>query len=751
MREPVFRLLGGAIGFLAAAASTGETAAVVEPVLLERIVVTATRKDAAAVAGSVHVLDAAILERHVYGDVNRILRLVPGLNLVEEEGFGIRPNIGIRGSGTDRNSKIAVMEDGVPIAPAPYSAPAAYYFPRPQRMSAIEVSKGPAAIKYGPQTVAGAIGLFSSAIPASGGDGLDGKLDFVGGEHGNFRGHALVGGWVDRDDGSAIGFSLETLQEGSKGFKHLDSGGGTGFRIADYVAKLALRSPDDAAVAQSLEFKFQHSDEESNETYLGLSLDDFRVDPFRRYRASQLDDMDVTHDTIQATHRIDFNERLDLTTIAYRTDTARSWYKLNDVRNAANTAFVSLASVLADPAAFPVEYAALVGEPGTTSAAGALRVRNNSREYYATGIQSVLGMEFRIGGIQHDLEFSMRYHRDDEDRFQHDDRYQMADGTLLLTAAGAPGTQDNRIGEAQAWAFYVRDTISVGNWTLTPGLRYENISLTQRNWGTADPSRSGKPVIFRNQVDATMPGIGVMWALGNSLRLVAGLHRGFVNPAPGSSTGPEQSWNYEAGLRYERDAVALEAMGFRVEYDNLVGTCTASTGGGCNVGDQYDGGRARVYGLEFVASRDFGRALGFSFALPLSVVYTCTQGEFRTSFASNFAEWGDVTAGDELPYVPAHQITLNAGLEGQVWRLNLALNYVDESRATAGSGSIPVGERIDSRMLADLSGEYDLSAAMRLFVSVENLGDAVYNVALRPAGARPGAPRTALIGVKMRF
>ena len=751
MREPAFRLLCSAIGSLVAAASSAEPVPVTEPALLDRIVVTATRKGAAAVAGSVHILDAAVLEQHVYGDVNRILRLVPGLNLVEEEGFGIRPNIGIRGSGTDRNAKIAVMEDGVPIAPAPYSAPSAYYFPRPQRMSAIEVSKGPAAIKYGPQTVAGAIGLFSSAIPGSTGDGLDGKLDFIAGEHGSFRAHALVGGWADRDGGSGIGFSLETLQEGSDGFKHLDSGGGTGFRIEDYVGKLALRSPADAAFAQSLELKFQHSDEESDETYLGLSLDDFRADPYRRYRASQLDDMEVTHETVQATHRIDFNERFDLTTIAYRTDTARTWYKLNDVRNAANTAFVSLANVLADPAVFPVEYAALVGEPGTTSAAGALRLRNNSREYYAAGIQSVLGVDFETGGLAHDLEFSVRHHRDEEDRFQHDDRYQMANGALVLTAAGTPGTQDNRIGEAQAWALFVRDTISAGNWTLTPGLRYESISLTQRNWGTADPGRDGNPAISRNSVDATMPGIGVTRAIGDSLRLLVGLHRGFVNPSPGSSADPEQSWNYEAGLRFARGAAAFEAIGFLVDYENLIGTCTASTGGGCNIGEQFDGGRARVHGLELVAGHDLGRALGLKVSIPLSAVYTWTQGEFRTDFRSGFEEWGNVSAGDELPYVPEHQLTLNVGLESQDWQVFLAVNYVDEARARAGSGSIPAGERVDGRTLVDLSGEYDLSEGLSLFASVENLGDEVYNVALRPAGARPGAPRTALIGVKMRF
>ncbi len=133
--------------------------------ILERIVVSASRLDAREVAGSVQFLDASVLEQQSYADINRVLRQVPGLNIVEEEGFGIRPSIGIRGSGTDRNAKIAVMEDGVPIAPAPYAAPGAYYFPRTPRMAAVEVSKGPAAIKYGPQTVAGSLGMFSTPIP----------------------------------------------------------------------------------------------------------------------------------------------------------------------------------------------------------------------------------------------------------------------------------------------------------------------------------------------------------------------------------------------------------------------------------------------------------------------------------------------------------------------------------------------------------------------------------------------------------
>ena len=79
------------------------------------------------------------------------------------------------------------------------------------------------------------------------------------------------------------------------------------------------------------------------------------------------------------------------------------------------------------------------------------------------------------------------------------------------------------------------------------------------------------------------------------------------------------------------------------------------------------------------------------------------------------------------------------------------MNYVDEARSTAGSGPIPANERIDSRTLFDLSAEYDLTDAASLFGSVTNLADETYNVAFRPAGARPGAPRSWLAGVKIRF
>src|ERR1051325_8648460 len=107
--------------------------------------------------GSVHVISTETLERYKYDDPHATLQLVPGVYVRTEDGFGLRPNIGIRGAISDRSSKVALMEDGVLFGPAPYSAPAAYYFPIIGRMTQVEVVKGPAAIQYGPQTVGGAI------------------------------------------------------------------------------------------------------------------------------------------------------------------------------------------------------------------------------------------------------------------------------------------------------------------------------------------------------------------------------------------------------------------------------------------------------------------------------------------------------------------------------------------------------------------------------------------------------------------
>lgn len=72
--------------------------------------------------GSAHVVTKAELRAAQATDLHRVLYQIPGVSIQEEEGFGNRPNIGIRGTGVERSQKVTLMEDGILAAPAAYSA-----------------------------------------------------------------------------------------------------------------------------------------------------------------------------------------------------------------------------------------------------------------------------------------------------------------------------------------------------------------------------------------------------------------------------------------------------------------------------------------------------------------------------------------------------------------------------------------------------------------------------------------------------
>ncbi|NNF04926.1 MAG: TonB-dependent receptor plug domain-containing protein, partial [Rhodothermales bacterium] len=262
----------------------------------------------AEVPGSAHLVSPRALETFKHTDVSRALRTVPGLNIQEEDGYGLRPNIGIRGTGSERSSKISLMEDGVPAAPAPYAAPSAYYFPTVGRMDQIEIRKGSSQIQYGPYTTGGAINLLSTPIP----ENLSGRFDGNLGSNDNRRAHA----WIGQSSGHA-GFLAEVYHHRTNGFKQLDSGGDTGFDLTDIVLKGRVNSARDARIYQALGLKLVRSRELSNETYLGLTASDFAESPLRRYTGSARDQMDADFDQAVLRHLIRPVNGVQITTTGY--------------------------------------------------------------------------------------------------------------------------------------------------------------------------------------------------------------------------------------------------------------------------------------------------------------------------------------------------------------------------------------------------------------------------------------------------
>lgn len=700
---------------------------------IDTVTIIGHRTDVADVPGSAHVIDNESLEVFIESDILRVLRTVPGVYLQEEEGFGLRPNIGIRGSGLDRSARIALLEDGVLIAPAPYSAPSAYYFPTQRRMHALEVLKGPAAIVIGPRTTGGAINLISTPIPAESG----GAIDLRVGQHHTNDAHINFG-----HHGERISWLLETVQSASDGFKHIDGpvGGPTGYDLEDYVAKLRLDSDPSASLYQSLRFKLGYTEQTSDETYLGLTDADFASDPNLRYAASAGDVFDSEHAQYQLSYALDPGNSWRAEITAYRNEFKRNWYKLQSVNG------TGIGSILDDAATFATELAYLKGD---TSPDDAIAKRANKRSYYSQGIQASLEWDFGFGDAEVALTTGLRIHRDEEDRFQHEDAYRMEDGRLVVTTAAAPGSNTNRVSDADVQAFFADTEIRSGRWILTPGLRFEHADMQRLDYSTSDPSRDDGPArTRRNSVSAVIPGMGALYRLSSEWRLLAGIHKGFNPPAPGSTAEEESSLNVEAGTRYDNESLSFEAIYFVNDYDNLVGTVTESTGGG-EIGDQYDGGKVSVKGLELSAAYEWGAG---QVRIPVDVEYTWThEAEFQSAFESGFDPWGTVEAGDELPYVPEHQLRASAGVVNPPWRFNLAANYIGTLRTRAGQGAFEPTESIDSHVVWDLVAAWSFTPKLSTYVKVDNLFDETYVAARRPAGVRPGLPRTLYLGLTYRL
>lgn len=705
---------------------TLDTIQTLDEVLLKTNVIFGNKYQAKNRTGSSYYISPNELERYNYTDINRVLRSVPGVNIYEEDGFGLRPNISLRGTSPERSAKISLMEDGVLIAPAPYSAPAAYYFPSVARMEAVEILKGSSQVQYGPFTTGGAINLVSSQIPNS----FHGKIKASTGSFNSNQLHAKIG-----DQKGIIGYSIEYLNFNSDGFKNLPNGSNTGFDKNDVVAKIKIQSQEYAALKQAIEFKFQYADEVSNETYLGLTQNDFTLSPFNRYASSQEDQMTNDHIQFTATHQLDFTSKIRLTTTAYFNGFSRNWYKLNDV--VYNGDKVGISSIISSPEDYQNHFNIINGSQN--SDIDALIVKANNRDYTSKGIQTKLDYHWFGAQTFHDLEIGLRYHYDEEDRYQWVDGYEMNNGEMNLTSKGVPGTDANRISSANALAAYALYKLKYNNLTITPGLRYENIVLNRDDFGRNDPNRTGDNLSNReNKVDIFIPGIGFNYKFENATSIFGGVHKGFSPPSNQEGQKAEESINYELGTRFNIKGLYGEAVIFYNDYSNLLGSDLAATGGTGSL-EQFNAGEVNVKGLEVLINYNLLET-NTKFNLPITFGYTYTDTEFLNSFGSDDELWGEVTSGDELPYIAKHQFNTSITLEHEKYEFSLNGRFNGAFRTQAGTGDITADNGVLSNFIIDVSAKYHFNNFISITGNIINLLDETYAVSRVPAGLRPGHP-----------
>ncbi|MGB0985730.1 MAG: TonB-dependent receptor family protein [Pseudoalteromonas spongiae] len=684
-------------------------------------------------SGSATLVSEVELEKYEYDDIHRILAKVPGVNIREEDGYGLRPNIGFRGVTPERSKKVTILEDGVLIGPAPYSAPAAYYFPVTTRMTAVEVFKGPAAIKHGPQTVAGTLNMVTRQVPFE----MTGGLDLATGTDGYQKAHGYFGTEVAKN----LGVLVEGVRLQADGFKEIDNGGDSGFKKNDLLVKTKYLL-DGQAFDQSFELKLSYADENSDETYLGLTDADFNANPYRRYAASQPANMDTEHTQIMFTHNLS-NDVFSATTRVYRNDYERAWRKLGGL----TSSNASLSAIMTNPELHEREYAVITGEQnsvldGETSMF--LVMGTNDREYYSQGIQIDADYEFSLGGLDHKLAFGVRYHEDEIERKHFSENYQMLDGYAEKTAADKVFTTTN-IENTEALSVYIEDTVKLGNLTVSAGVRGEDMDMYYTDLADRDDWQ-------RKSTQIWLPGVSGFYQVTENAGVLFGVHQGFVpsSPQQASDVKVEKSINYEFGGRFNDGATNIELVSFFNDYSNLKESCSQSSCG--TQGDldrEFNGGEVNVYGLEAQLRQSY--PISTQFDMPYSFTYTYTKSEFLESFESDFEQWGDISDGDSVQYLPEHQLNFEIGLAANNWETNLIVKYVSEMDEAAGDNVTLSGFKTESSVIVDVSATYDLGQYGRIYGKVDNLTDEAYIISRRPYGARPNKPRQFVIGYKYQF
>ena len=681
--------------------------------VIDELTIIGSKKDVRKVAGSGAVIGDAQIAMEVSTDINQLLKTVPGVYVREEDGYGLRPNFGIRGATSERSEKVTLMEDGVLIAPAPYSNPAAYYFPTTMRIKGVEVLKGAPLLRYGPQTVGGVINMITTAIPESNA----GSLTLAAIEN---NGVDLLASYGGRS--GAVGWLVETAQRENEGFKNIDrSGRDSGYDIEDYMGKLAWQGE-----SQSILFKAQRSQETSNETYLGLTDADFDRNEDRRYGLSSIDEMNNKHEGYNLSHKLNINDTMALTTTAYYNKFERDWFKLSgggSLIAAANGGDVKAQGIL----------------DGTVDTDG-LKYKHNNRSYLSKGVQSELALNLN----SHSIHVGVRTHRDEMDRFQPQERYQQIDGSLVYTSTDSVTGSNNRLETAKATSVWLVDTWQASdNLALNMALRYEDVETSRRQYSTQN--RSDAPSLRSNNTQEWLPGLSATYQLSGNWQVLAGVHKGF-SPLGGGAKSmeePESSVNYEAGLRYDNDQWFVEAIGFWSDFENKAENC--SNGNPCSNGKtsgSYVTGDAVIAGLEFQFSNSF---LIGSMTVPVDVAYTYTQAEVSEDNTNE-----GIVDGDKLANIPEHTFSLRSGIETAMgWDNYVSIKYIDETCNAIGCAGNFVDT--DAFVSADLISHYALNESVTVFLKVENVLDKRAIVSRSPDGARPNKGRMASVGFSMDF
>jgi Fe(3+) dicitrate transport protein len=669
--------------------------------VMPRVDVVGKRTNLSAIPGSANVLDGRALEASRVFTTNEALRKLPGLTVRDEEGFGLRPNIGIRGLNPTRSTKTTLLEDGVPLAYAPYGDNASYYHPPIERFELIELLKGAGQILFGPQTIGGLINYVTPAPPTR----FEGFVSAAGGSRDFSVGRVRLGGHRMLLD--------YTRKAGNGARDNMDS------RLNDWNFKTVVGR------ARSLTLRANYFTESSTLTYSGMTQAELdHLGP--RYNPFKNDVLEVRRSGASATHHQSLGLAASLTTNLYFAWFDRDWWRQS--------------SSTTDPQGGPgVASARLAGQaidPDTIDS-----VQGRLREYATWGIEPRLRFAYTVAGTANELQAGVKAHLERQDRKQVNGAAPTARDGILA--------EDN-LRETRAYSTFLINRVRIGSWSVIPGLRYEHIGSSRTNrlpGGLAGSDALGKWI----------PSLGATWNPFTTATVYAGIHGGFAPPrtedvisASGTATdvGPEESINWELGARVAAArGVEVQATAFRNDFKRLI--AVGSIAGGSTPLAQ---GEALFTGAEL--SGEYRHPGG----IYVRSAYTWLPAARQITPFRQVADGAIIAgsaAGNRQPYAPEHLLSATTGyayrgLDVQVEAVHVSEQFADFANIATPSAD---GQRgtLDAYTIFNATLNQELrTAGGTAFVTVKNLANRTY-VVDRTRGIQVGSPRLVQAGIKVGF
>jgi Fe(3+) dicitrate transport protein len=690
-------------------------AALSQQMLVSAAQIAGTAESLSEIPGAVDLIDRKLLSAARVFTLDEALRKVAGIQARGEEGFGLRPNIGIRGLNPTRSNKVLLLEDGVPLSYAPYGDNASYYHPPVDRFDSIEVVKGAGQILYGPMTVGGVVNYRTPDPPWR----SAGAVTLTGGSRDYGNGHARWGNTWKR-----TGLLLDAMRKQGEGARDNVRSG-----LNDYTVKVV----SNLTPRQSLGVKANYYGEDSRITYSGLREPEWAANP--RQNPFRNDSFDGNRYGLAFTHTYVFSAERALATSVYGSRFSRDWW-----RQSSNSA--QRPNDSADPAC-----GGMLNLHTTCGNEGRLR------DYFTWGVDPRLHVLHQLFGIRNQADLGVRGHFEDQERIQQN-------GATPLARSGVVVENNER--RSQAYSTFVQNRFSGGRWAFTPGVRVEHVRYQRTN----RLASGGAGVSGATSLTEVIPGAGVSFHPVSGVGLFTGIHRGFSPPRTEdvihNNTGeslelkPELSWNYEAGVRARVSRrVALDATFFRMAFSNQV--IPASVAGGIGA-VLTNGGRTLHQGFEFTAQVENRAVLGSRHSIGVRVAYTYLPvARFeggRFSAVPGFATVG--VTGNRLPYAPrqlwetsvnwSHARGWNVLLEA----VGTGRQFADDLNTVEGTAD---GQRglIPGATIWNATANYPMEAwRSTFFVTTKNAFDRLY-VVDRSRGLLPGSPRLVQAGVRWTF